>query len=41
MHGLIENPKFKPVDAIQLIRDHLELGNTDDLIIEYNTDDEE
>lgn len=42
LHGLIENPKFKPVDSLELIRQHLELGNTDDIIIEtQDYDDEE
>ncbi len=42
MHGLIENPKFKQVDSLELVRQHLELGNTDDIIIEtQDFDDEE
>ncbi len=41
IHGLIENPKFKPVDSLELIRQHLELGNTDDIIIETQFDDDE
>ncbi len=41
IHGLIENPKFKQVDSLELVRQHLELGNTDDIIIETQQDDED
>ena len=40
-HGLVENPKFKPVNSLELIERHLELGDTDDIIIEVQEDDEE
>ena len=38
IHGLIENPKFKPVDSLGIIRNHLEIGNTEDIIIEADED---
>ena len=40
-HGLVENPKFQPVNSLELIERHLELGDTDDIIIEVQEDDEE
>ncbi len=40
IHGLIENPKFKPVDSIGIIRKHLEIGNTEDIIIETDGDED-
>lgn len=40
IHGLIENPKFKPVDSLGIIRKHLEIGNTEDIIIETDGDEE-
>lgn len=40
IHGLIENPKFKPVESLEIIRKHLEIGSSDDIIIEIQDDDE-
>jgi len=40
-HGLVENPKFKPVNSLELIAQHLELGDTDDIIFEVQEEDEE
>ena len=40
IHGLIENPKFKPVDSLGIIRKHLEIGNAEDIIIETDSDEE-
>ncbi len=39
-HGLVENPKFQPVNSLELIERHLELGDTDDIIIEMQDDEE-
>lgn len=39
IHGLIENPKFKPVDSLDIIRKHLEIGSSDDIIIEFQDDE--